>query len=101
MELRRLDVALSWWPWLGSLPNSDRLLWSNGRWPGGPIDANGPARTGSNSMLLRTAAVGEPDATSLHLVQPWSRAGNLQRVIQAGLLTEAEQQTNQCPADDG
>ena len=34
-------------------------------------------------------------------IQPLARARNLQRVVQAGLLTEAEQQTHQCPADEG
>lgn len=33
-------------------------------------------------------------------IQPLSRAGNEQRVVQTGLLTEAEQQKQQCPADE-
>jgi hypothetical protein len=63
-------------------------------------DASGPARAGSNSVLPTTDAVGEPDAGSLHRSNHWLEPATCM-VVQASLLTEAEQQAQQCSADEG
>jgi len=80
----------------GNLPISDRLGWSMSllaRWTSivrspRTVEDQRCERSSTNWIEFHASenrCVGP--ATS---IQPWSRVGNLQRVVQASLLTEAE-----------
>ena len=121
-KFRRLSQKISWGkvarccfelPALtGNLANSDRLRWPTGLLTGWTNISLSPRiledqrceRSSTSRIELRASdnrSSGRARCWFSTSIQPLARAGNLQRLVQAGLLTQAEQQTQQDAPGEG